>query len=380
MSKYWKKLEILRRDGMCGNNGTNTSNDQSLFLVQKIQGFFINKKSYKLQIISKDNSTEEIIQALSNFYRANYKIGTNINTIQVTTNELNRYIQIGADIITIHKDRLIGSSISFHLPVKIVSQLDQDILNETSEDLSAMCPDNSIIVGCCSFLVLENKFRGKGYGMSLIQETIKKFYDEGCLIAFFVNKDSRCDNSVPLVNWYFPLNLDKLDSCGYVYPRQHKSLFTLDKAENEIVRINETDAEIGWNFYLKLVSDKRFAFAPSLDFWKKWVSSFPTYLIKDGSKFIGVFSFNSSFTYYPLSRQFLSVGTVMICIGKQPETLQNTLYQAKELFDLLMLYQTGDLTHRLLSHVHAQKRSGDCINFYNARIKLSATDFYVPVF
>ena len=379
MSKYWKKMEILRRGGIYGNK-TNTSNDKSLYLGQERPAFFVNKSMYKLQIISQDNNSEEVLHRLSKFYRANYKIGNNINTIQVSTEEINRYIQIGADIITIHKDRLIGSSISLYLPIRIVTQLDQQSLIERIEEFNAMGSDDSIILGCCSFLVLERKFRGKGFGMSLIQESLQKFYDKGGLTAFFVNKDSRCDNSVSLVNWYFPLNLAKLDSCGYVYPKQYKSLFTLDKPTNEIIKINETNAEMSWVFYMKLISNKRFVFAPSLNFWKKWILSFPTYMVRDNSDLIGVFSLNSSFTYHPIYRETLSTGTVMICIGKQPETLQNALYQAKESFDILGLYQAGDLTARLLAQVYAQKMSTNYINFFNTRIKLSAADFYVPIF
>ena len=48
-----------------------------------------------------------------------------------------------------------------------------------------------------------------------------------------------------------------------------------------------------------LVSEKKVYFSPSLEHWKKWIKSFPTYIVMNENKIICLFTFNEiHFRYY----------------------------------------------------------------------------------
>ncbi len=374
MSKFWKKMKILSKDGIHKSIGN------SLFLSQENPSFSFNE-DYQLDLISENNSSDEILTEISNLYSKHYKININNNVTLMSNNELTNYLNVNGRITRIYEESLLGCGISLYIPVKIDTKLDKTTLITLSEELNSIGSEGSIILGYYSFLVLDIKYRRKGLGMAIIQKSLQELYNLGGLIAFFVNRNPRCINSIPLEYWYFPINLSKLDSINFEYPKNYKSLFNIAKTNLEIIKINEFNLETSWNLYTNLVSNKKIAFSPSLNYWSKWIKSFPTYMIKNGSELIGIFSFNSTYNHDPLLGATLSYGHVIICIGKQPDTIKCALYQSKEFYDILNIFQTGDLTKTLLKNVNAQKMPlCNYINFYNTGIVLSSNDFYVPIF
>lgn len=363
-------MKILRKDGIYKSGN-------SLYLSQENPSFSFDSE-YELDLISKSDSSDEILYEISNFYNKHNNTNDRYGIIYLmSNNELTNYLNINAHIARIYKERLLGCSISFFIPVKIDTKLDQKSLISPPEYLNSEGLEGSIIIAYCGFLVVDTKYRKKGLGMGIIKKSIQELYNAGGLIAFFVNRTSRCINSIPIKYWYFPINLSKLDTCNFQYPKNYKNLFNIDKPDLEIVKIDEGNLETSWNFYTNLICNKKFAFAPSLNFWSKWIKSFPTYMIKDNLKLVGIFSFKSYYEYHSYT---VAIGHTIMCIGRQPDTVKCTLYQSRELYDIIYFNQTGDITKKLLKSVNAQEiYKTDYINFYNTGILLSSSDFYVPL-
>ena len=365
MSKYWSKMNILRKK--LHNN---------LFISQN-KPILIFKKNYELDTSSKRKFTEQDFHDLSAFYNKNYNIDNGINITQLSSASLKRYAYVDSEILFIKNDEMIGSIISILIPTKIITNLNKNTL-EISNRLQSHNFEDSLVLACTSFLVLDKKYRKKGYGMSLIQESLQILHNNGGLGAYFINSVSRCINSVKLNIWYFPLNIDKLKKYNYPYPSNYK--FNIPDVKNLIIEKVNDEYEV-FNFYHSLIKNKKFAFSPSFSQWKKWTHVFPTYTVsKEGNK-IGIFSFDFNELRCPLNRMIFSRASLLICIGDQPNTLNSALSICKNIYDILEFYQTGDLTSSLLSSIFSQKYDRNkWINFYNMQIDLNSSEIYVPIF
>ena len=287
------------------------------------------------------------------------------------------FLYLDSELLTIYKNEIIGSIISIFLPIHINTNLEKNII-QTSDRINKITND-AIFFPCASFLIVDDKYRGKGYGMSLIQESLLVNHEIGGLAAFFINNVSRCDNSIPLYTWYYPLNFHKLDACNFVYPKNYKHCFqiTYDK---EIKKVDGNNIELTYKFYMNYLKNKTFYFSPSLEYWKKWITCFPTYLIFKENQIIGLFSYNSILLKFPSCRDYMNQGILLTCIGKQPDVLNASISQARSMFDNLNIFEIGDINMSLLKSVFAQGSSKGYINFYNTRLKIKAEDFYTPIF
>jgi GNAT superfamily N-acetyltransferase len=371
IGKNWGKMEILK----------NKVESKDLFISQNRPSFFVNKDLYTVHTSSKEIFTDEFLEKLSNFYNTHHRIERSNDTIEMSKENFKEYMNIDAEILTIYKDKIIGSMISVLLPIKINTDLNQNISIESSDRIKSIKNDDSLLFACASFLILEKKYRGKGFGMALIQESLQILHDIGGLGAFFVNKVSRCVNSVPLYSWYFPLNLEKLDKHNFQYPRDFKYLFKLEENKNyKIVKVNESNAKESLNFYLNHVKDKKMYFLPSLNYWKKWIISFPTYVLFLNGEISGLFSFRNNIIRYPTNRMKISFAWLITCVGKQPETLKASLLISKKLFDMVKIFELGDLNSEIISSVNAQKSDKNYINFFNTQIFLKSNEIYFPIF
>jgi hypothetical protein len=350
---YWNKMQILRK---------HKEKNNQLFISTNKPPFFV-KKDYILKTSSKHCFTDDELKIISDFYRRKYRVNKSTVTQNVTVSDLKRYLFLGCELLTIYKDEIIGSIISIFLPIYIKTEI----------------PNKSLYFPCTSFLIVDDKYRGKGYGMSLIQEGSLVIYELGYLGAFFINNISRCDNSINLYTWYYPLNFNKLDVCKFIYPKDYKHCFQV-KYEKEIKRVDENNLELAYNFYTNYLKDKIFYFSPNLSYWKKWIICFPTYLIFDADQIIGLFSYDASLLKFPSYQDYLFKGSLMICIGKQPDVLNASISQARNMFDILNIFETGDINIQLLKSVFAQSLNKSHINFYNTRLKIKAEDFYAPIF
>ena len=342
MSKYWNKMEIFKG-----------KKDNNLFISQKKPLFFA-RKDYELETSSKVKlNTDEI----DKFYYFNYNVNEETSFTQLNSK---KYLYLDSEILTIKKDnKIIGSIVSVIIPVKINTELDKNVKIPLSERGSLFGSENTLIFACSSFLVIDKKYRRKGYGIAMIQESLQILYKNGGLGAYFINNVPRGNNNIKLNIWYF--DLAKMNN-------------------NNTNLIVERVKEESFNFYMSLVKDKKIAFIPSLNYWKKWVEVFPTYTVKKDDKLIGMFCFNNYNVRYPIKKSSLMKGNLLFCLGKQPETLESSIEKCKSYLNILEVYETGDLTSKLVRSLNGKTYEPKYINFFNTQIQLKASDFHCPLF
>lgn len=386
MSRYWSKMEILKNSKKYIDEKGEKDGKDNLFISQNRPVFFANKEHYNLLTSSKHDYTDLELDEISDFYCTNFRIEKSNNTFKISKKDLQSYLNVLSELLIIkNQGKLFGSIISLHIPIMINTTLNKEVSTKYSDRFEYFKSENSFVFGCASFLILDQEHRGKGYGMALIQESLQIMYDNGGLAAYFINSTSRCENSIPLYSWYYPLNFDKLDKCKFFYPRDYKSRFlnNLSKFENpehRIVKVENENIKTAYTFYMSTIKDKIFYFTPSYQYWERWISSFPTYLLYHCEKIVGMFSYNSYNVHFPSNKVELSKGNILICVGKQPETLQASLVKAKFSYDMLTFYEVGDLSKNLLNDIFAQKHGKSYINFFNTRLKINSLDFYCPLF
>ena len=368
MIKYWNNMNILRKKKKTDYN--------NLFISNKHPNFYIDKKyNYK-----NENFSEDEIKEISNFYNNNYTVYGNSNINQVNVNDLKRYLNSSCEIVTIkNSSQIIGCMISFYLPMKINISINKNQIKE-SEIFDSYKSENSIIFACSSFLVLHYKYRGKGLGMSIIQKSLNIGHDKGCIGAYFVNSVSRCSNSIPLFAWNFIYNFEKIDPLNNIYYNYRKSFEIKEDSSLTIEKVGMENLKKSYQFYNSYCENKKFYFSPSYEYWDKWVNTFPTYIVFENNKIIGVFSFENKCVYYTQTRNYLNTGHLIICIGEQPKTLNSALIIGKNIFDYLVMYEIGDLNKNVLSNVNAQQIGKIFINFYNTTINLRSEELYIPIF
>jgi len=365
-SIYWNKMKILRQQ----------NDKNSVFISQYPPNFFANK-NYILKCSSEYKFSAIELKNISNFYKRNYKI-ENDNAIFVEFDTLKNFINLNSEIVVIYKEEnIIGIMISIVIPFNIETNLDKNVLISASERFKFYTDEKNILGACSSFLVIDRKFRKKGYGMALIQESLQILYKYGGMSAYFLNTVSRCKNSIKVNVWNYPLALDKLDKCKFNYPRNHKSLFIIEPCEENIKIVDENNLQIAYDFYINYIQDKKIKFSPSLNYWSEWIKVFPTYIILD-KEIKGIFSFYNNIINYPKYNANINTGYLLFCLGKN--TLKNSLHIAKKLFDVLIFYQTGDINIHEIKKTFAQKIDEKFINFYNLNLFLKTEEFYCPIF
>jgi hypothetical protein len=369
MSKYWNRINIFRED----------NREDRLFLVEEKVTVFNEKDDCKFITINSGDDLQEI----SEFYCKNCRILKSPNTIQNSSQDLFRFLNVDAGLTIVKKDEhIIGSIISFLIPISVFGFANKNI---HSERLNKIKTKNSFVFACTSYFILEDKFRRKGYGMALIQKNFHTFHDSGGLGSYFINKVSRSNNSISFNTWYFPTNVDNLDICKYPYPKDYKVYFiekleSFSKIKNDIFLVDYDNCKNAYDFCFQQLEKKKFYFSPSYEYWIKWIESFPTYISYKNGNIVGIFSFNNEKIKYIYSKQNINLGKLLLCLGNQPNTLIDAICKGRQSYDLLNLYDLGDLTSKLLSSVFAQKAQKQYINFYNTSLKLAPSDFYAPIF
>lgn len=367
-SYYWNKMKILRE---------NENNRKSIFISQEIPNFFVNKNNYDLKISSNYSFSENELKQISIFYKRNYKI-ENDNAIFVEFETLKNFLNLNSEIVVIYKEeRIIGMMISILIPFNVNTDLSKDVLIPSSERFKLYTDEKNMLGACSSFLVIDRKYRKKGFGMSLIQESLQILHKIGGISAYFLNTVSRCKNSIKVNVWRFPLDLNKLDKCKFNYPKNYKSLFQIKTSEENIEIVDEKNLQIAYNFYINYIKNKKINFLPNLDYWAKWIKVFPTYIIQ-GKEIKGIFSFYSNIINYPKYNENINTGYLLFCLGEN--TLKNSLNAAKKLFDILIFYETGDININEIKKIFAQKIEERFINFYNINLFLNPGEFYCPIF
>ena len=172
------------------------------------------------------------------------------------------------------------------------------------------------------------------------------------------------------------LNLEKLDKCNFHYLKQYRSLYEL-KEEASFVLINENNIEAALNFYFSHMSNKKFYFSPSLFYFKKWISLYPSYIVYKENEIIGLFSYKKETIWYPSLNTKIINGSLLLCIGLDIEfVIKQCISTGKKYFDILKFFEIGDVSSKNLNNFFAQKSYLSYVNFFNITLFLNASDFY----
>ena len=369
-TSFWNKMKIL------SSSTDKIVNMDNLFISDEKPEFVTIKQNYT----KKNRYSEKDLQQISDFYRYNFRLGKSNDTIFVPKTELEKILAMRGEIITIYKeDNLIGSIISYEVPISINININvNDKINSTIYD-DMKYTSKDIIFGCTTSLILHKKYRGTGLGIALIQESLQLMYETGTKVAYFINNVSRCNNSIPITNWYYPLNLEKLDACHYVYPREFRNRFELT-GENLSVNVNNRNLNSAHAFYTEIMKKKPFYFSPSIDYYQKWIERFKTYVVIQNNCITGLYSFNHRSIWYPSLNTVLEIGYLITCIGFDTNfVIQQALLQGKKSFDLMVFQEIGDIKADNLDKIFAQRNFKTYVNFFNTPIRLKPSDFYAPV-
>jgi len=353
MSKYWEKMLILKEP----------ISSNSIFISQERPSFFVSKDLYDL-INSFDHKIDKKrIKKLNNIYESFFTVYNDQKMLNLTKT-IENILDLDGLIINIErKGKIIGCVMSVFTPVKI-NDFKEDLLINASERFnSLMETETDLMFGCCSYLVLKKKYRNKGLGMALIQESLQVFYDNGGLGAYFINTTSRCINSIPVCTWELNLSNINIINLGV-----------------DIIKINQNNAEISRIYHKEYLKDKSLFFNPSLEYWKKWVNVFPTYMVQSSGKIIGLFSIKTYKTQPYRSNTIYNNCSTLICIGEQPFILDCMIQTCKHQYDILSIKEIGDVKQKDLIKIGAQKKFRNFINFFNITKKYYLKDFYLPLF
>lgn len=367
-SLFWKKMKILT------TINSKDINMNELYISDERPNFFANIDDYD----KKNSYNDKELQQLSDFYRYNFRIGKSNNTIFIPKYELQKILDMKGEIITLYKENnLIGSIISYEIPLSINVNINKKI-NDTIYD-NIKYRQSDIVFGCTTCLILHKKYRGTGLGMALIQESLQVMHETGIKAAYFVNDVSRCANSITNINWYFPLNLEKLDNCHFLYPREFRSRFQVKDNPLSFL-VDNHNLKDSHNFYIEYIKEKPFYFSPSFEYYQKWVDRFRTYIVLENNNITGIFTFNHRSVWYPSLNAVLEIGYLITCIGNNIDfVIQQVLLEGKKTFDLIIFHELGDIKAENLDKIFAQRNYKTYINFFNTPILLKASDFYAPV-
>ena len=358
-------------------NQRKKTNSKELFISLDKPIFFASKNIYTVKTSSKNNFNEKDIKELSDFYSSNFRVGKSNNTILVSVSEIKKFLSISTEILSIRiEDKLVGCIIGFILPIQI--NINKEIYHSKTIYDNIKNEEDNIVFACASYLILNKNYRGKGMGMSLIQESLQLFYEYGGLGSYFINAVSRCDNSIQILNWYFPLNLDKLNKCGFLYPKDYRNLFEIN--ENGIaVKVDESNIKEAHNFYMNYVKTKKVYFSPSIEYYSKWILMFPTYIIYTKENIVGLFAFFERSIWYPSLNSVIKSLRCITCIGQDIDLIiKESILEAKKSADLLYFYELGDIKSENLNKIFAQKEYRTYINFFNTTLQIPACEFYSP--
>lgn len=371
MSKYWSKMELLRKEKI----EEKEERELSLYISQDRPAFFVNKNMYKVTTSSKVKFDKKFIGELSKFYSKNYKVNNSENIITLSEDNIQNLLNIDAEVLTISKslknknNDILGSIISLILPIKVNIKCDKTKLTEYEERMRFLRYDEETEgMGCTSFLILQEKYRGKGYGMALIQESLQVLYEIGGLGAYFMNSTPRGENSIKIRNWClnFPSNS--------VLNQKQKEI-------EKVERVTEKNIKKAHEYLISQMKEKPVSFLPSYPFFQKWYQSFYVYIyLNEKEDILGLYSIHKHTINYPSQnngkRQIIQkgVGFLHLCIGD--------ITGIKLIKDInqIVVYEVGDITEEILVKNNFQWFVDSYMNFFNLRINFKKEDIYFPLF
>lgn len=322
---------------------------KNLFLTEKLENFEVKEDNY-LEV----NNKEDIIN-ICNFYRDNlFLVEGNIYLI-IEEVDINKYYDLNCQMVTIRKNKespIIGSMLSIFLGVRF-----SDFLSTESNRYGET---GSYHLACSTYLNTNYKYRNKGYGLEVIKYSLNILKEVEGIGAYFINNKSRCFNSIPLKVWV--VNHKNMT-------KQTKSSFNLIKDEESIIKSHKYLLEKGIN--------KKMYFYPKLEYWRKWVQIFPSYIIIENDNITGLFSFNIE-KIKTIHQQILQGASLFFYVSDNKNNIYNVM-EAANVYDYLALYEIGDINLNILKEIRADLSTRRHINFYNISSKFLPHEVYIPI-
>lgn len=373
MSRYWAKMYILMKGSKYIQK--DKYNNPNLYISSEQPYVSVKKDQYSIRKLITENFS---LEAVSNLYNKYYTVANSNVIPQMPKEKLFNRLNVVSILMLYHSDALIGANFNILIPLYIKTdkyiEYKESVWDENKQEKT------NLIFASQSYLTLHQKYRGKGYGMLLIQESLKILFEGGGLAAYFMNPRARGDNSIMINNRFFPLNFENLDKVKYVYPKNSKTLFQEQiKCTNKFYRVDELNFAEAHKFIVLNIQNKKFAFSPSLAYFQKWIKVFPTYIGKNGDNVEAIFCLNENQILYPIYNNTINTAYVIFSLGINLENINALLVTCKEKYDNLIFYEAGDIDKKILNKIYAQALSPTYINFFNASLYLKPEEFYAPV-
>jgi len=325
--------------------------------------------------LSRDIQKSEIDEVCK-FIRQNNTMSSG-NITLITKNQLENYSNLNSLFVLMrggNKNSLLGTILGLPLPIKCLYKKGEEI----------------IIHSCTTFLNVVDKLRGFGLCMALIRELIQYGFDKKIYCGYHTVPMKIGDNSIELYSWYRPIDLEKCVESGFLYPgyndprseKKNKLKYKVKIPKNcKIEKICGENCEKALFFYYELVREKKFVFYPDLELWKKWIQIYPTFLVTNKEKYIGIFSYSTIYCEMKNTIEDSKLALPIICNGEISIILECLIYEAwKSGHHLIYTYLYGDIDESNLQKIRAIKsdsKSYFCL--YNNGLKLTVKDISIPL-
>ena len=311
---------------------------------------------------------DEVVQ----FLRKENKMSSGIFTL-LSKEEIKRLVSLGVYTVLMRttNSHLYGTIFSLPLPIKSNNEI--------------------VLHGCTSFLNVCSKVRKFGMCAILIRELALYGFENQIFCSYQLSTFKLHENAVKINTWYRPISLVRSLLLGFSFPGYNElSNFhkTREKFACKAVKgvdvklVKESNAESALEFYLKLVKDKKFAFYPDKNLFKKWIKAYPTYMVKG----LGIFSIGTVNCKMSNGAEGTLASPLLFACseneGAGEKVLKSLLSVASDKdFDVFYCNQVGDLTEDVLQSCSCIKNvTPSYFSLYNNSLKLNEKDIFTPLF
>ena len=301
--------------------------------------------------------------------------------------EIERFIRLGCYSILMRGEenkKLYGTIFSIPLPIRCSITF---AINDEEE----LTKDKIITHGCTSFLNVHSKLRGFNMCMVLIRDLANMAYENNIYCSYQMTSFKLCDTSFTISSYFRPINLLNSLALGFVFPEYadiknfHNSRMKYKckvPKGYSLKRVSNQNMEKALQFYISLNVNKKFVFYPDIKLFSKWIQEFPTYIVSNEKKKVGIFSITKIFSRMGNDVDGnLCLPLIFNATDKVP-VLKCLLSVAEERgHDVLYTYSVGDLDEKTLESVNAvETPKKTWFSLYNNSMKLTPKDLYIPLF
>ena len=340
--------------------------------------------SEKKNIVLSRGANKEEYDEIYEFLRDQNEMSSGNFTL-FPKDEIARYTRFNSLSVLMRSSKsnaLLGTIFSMIFPVQCLNDIKEDIQEK-----------NIILHGCTTFLNVHNKLRKHGLCMAMIRELTKYAYENGIYCSYSLTSFPLSPKSFEISAWYRPLNLARSIGLGFTYPNWN---IPGDFLKNRITyntkmpkkytceRVTNNKLEISHSFYLQQISNKKFAFMPDITFFNKWIQEYPTFIVTENKKIIGLFSLGSVYCRMASGLDGrLALSLLFVCSHEfSIKVMKSMIFMANERdYDALYMHEVGDITSTLLKEINAVPTPAKSyFSLYNNSMTLTPSDLYIPLF